>query len=495
MTHFPLLIPFSLLLPALIIPLLGLWREKLVYPIAVLGTALSLFFATSGFFAVLSEGPLHYYLSGWPPPIGIEYVLDHLSAFMAMVVTCIGLIVIIYSRRSVLKEVPERIVPLYALALLLLVGLTGIIVTGDLFNLYVFLEIASLSAYALMAIGDERAPLAAFRYLILGSIGGSFYLLGVGYIYFSTGSLNMADVAQRLPDLYESRSIIVAVAFIVIGLGLKMALFPLHLWLPDAYTYAPSAVTGLIAPIMTKVAAYALIRMFLTVFQPAYFRDLLPVTSIIGWLAAAGIILGSVMAIAQTDLKRMLAYSSISQIAYVGLGIGLANPLGMIGALLHILNHAFMKACLFLVAGSIRFRTGLWKISHFAGLGRRMPWTMAAFTVAALSMVGVPPTAGFFSKWYLVLGGIQAGNWVFVTVILASSLLNAVYFFRVLEKVYMGSPSGEKEQWVPNGVPNEAPLEMLIPTLFLAAGILFLGLINAVIVREVLELIVAPLYG
>ena len=289
MTHFPLLIPFSLLLPALIIPLLGLWREKLVYPIAVLGTALSLFFATSGFFAVLSEGPLHYHLSGWPPPIGIEYVLDPLSAFMALVVTCIGLIVIIYSRRSVLIEVPERIVPLYALALLLLVGLTGIIVTGDLFNLYVFLEIASLSAYALMAIGDERAPLAAFRYLILGSIGGSFYLLGVGYIYFSTGSLNMADVAQRLPDLYESRSIIVAVAFIVIGLGLKMALFPLHLWLPDAYTYAPSAVTALIAPIMTKVAAYALIRMFLTVFQPAYFRDLLPVTSIIGWLAAAGI--------------------------------------------------------------------------------------------------------------------------------------------------------------------------------------------------------------
>lgn len=490
MTHIPLLIPFSLLLPALIIPLFGLWRQSLAYPIAVLGTALSLSFASFGLFTVLSEGELHYHLGGWPPPIGIEYVLDPLSAFMATLVTCIGLIVIVYSRRSVLDEVPERVVPLYALALLLLAGLTGIVVTGDLFNLYVFLEIASLSAYALMAIGDERAPVAAFRYLILGSIGGTFYLLGVGFIYFSTGSLNMADVAQRLPDLYESRSIVAAVTFIVIGLGLKMALFPLHLWLPDAYTYASSAVTGLIAPIMTKVAAYALIRMLLTVFQPTYLRDLLPVTSVIGWLAAAGIIVGSIMAIAQTDFRRMLAYSSVSQIAYVGLGIGLANPLGLIGALLHILNHAFMKACLFLVAGAIRYRTSLWEIPRFAGLGRRMPWTMAAFTVAALSMVGVPPTAGFFSKWYLVLGGIDAGNWVFVAVILASSLLNAVYFFRVLEKIYMAPPSAEAA----HSAPSESPLEMLIPMLLLAMGVLFLGLINTVVVNEVLELIVAPLY-
>jgi multicomponent Na+:H+ antiporter subunit D len=490
-SQLPVLIPLSLLLTALVIPFDILLRRKLAFPTAVLGISLSFCFSTAGLRVVLAEGELRYHLGGWPPPIGIEYVLDPLSAFMAVLITGIGLVVVIYSRRSVIKELPDRIAPFYALSTLLLAGLVGIVVTGDLFNLYVFLEIASLSAYALMAVGEEKAPVAAFRYLMLGSIGGSFYLLGVGFIYFSTGSLNMADVAQRLPALYESKSIVAAVTFIVIGLGLKMALFPLHLWLPDAYTYAPSAVSGLIAPIMTKVAAYALIRMLISVFQPAYLRDMLPVTSIIGWLAAAGIILGSIMAMAQTDLRRMLAYSSVSQIGYVGLGIGMANPLGVIGALLHILNHAFMKACLFLIAGGIRYRIGLSDMLRFGGLGRRMPWTMGAFTVAALSMIGIPPTAGFFSKWYLILGGIDAGNSVFVIVILASSLLNAVYFFRILEKVYTAIPASGNAP----SKPSEPPAEMLLPILLLAAGILLLGLFNAVIVTRILKLVVAPLSG
>ena len=491
MSHLPLLIPLSLLLPALVIPLVGFWRSNLTPAVASLGAGLSFAFAVFGLLAVLSQGELRYQLGGWPPPIGIEYVLDALSAFMAALITGIGLVALIHARRSLLREVPDRIVPFYALALLLLAGLTGIVVTGDLFNLYVFLEIASLSAYALMAVGDERAPVSAFRYLILGSIGGSFYLLGVGFIYFTTGSLNMSDVAQRLPGLYESRSTIAAATFMVVGLSLKMALFPLHLWLPDAYTYAPSAASALIAPIMTKVAAYGLIRLFLTVFEPTYLRDMLPVASIIGWLAAAGVLFGSVMAIAQSDFRRMLAYSSVSQIAYVGVGIGLANPLGLIGALLHILNHAFMKGCLFLVAGSIRFRTGISDIPAFAGLGRTMPWTMAGFSLAALSMVGVPPTAGFFSKWYLVLAGIDASNWTAVAVILASTLLNAVYFFRILEKLYLVPPHGGAAQVKA----REVPFEMLGPVLFLAAGLLFLGLANAVIVDEVLEPIVASLYN
>jgi multicomponent Na+:H+ antiporter subunit D len=488
-THLPILIPLPLLLSAFIATLAGMWRRGLAYPVALLGTGVSLFAAMAGLFQVLSAGRQSYFLGGWPPPLGIEYVLDPLSAFMAALITFIGLVVLIYSRHSVLREVPERVAPLYGLALLLLAGLSGIVVTGDLFNLYVFLEISSLAAYALLAVGGERSPVAAFRYLLLGTIGGTFYLLGVGFIYFSTGSLNMADVARLLPAIYESRAVMAAATFIVIGLGLKMALFPLHIWLPDAYTYAPSAVTGLIAPIMTKVAAYALVRMFLTVFQPVYFRDVLPITTAIGWIAAAGVIVASLQAIAQSDFRRMLAYSSVSQVSYIGLGIGLANPLGLIGALLHILNHAFMKGCLFLVAGGIRYRAGIWDIRQFAGLGRYMPWTMAAFSIAALSMVGIPPASGFFSKWYLVLGSIEAGNWVFIGVILVSSLLNAVYFFRVMEKVYM-IPA--KDEALP-GRSRELPAGMIAPILVLAAGVLILGIINAVIVTQVLELAVAPL--
>ena len=489
MSHLPVLIPVTLLFSAFIIPLAGFLKRDLAFTIALIGTLLSFAFSTLGLLAVLSGGELRYHLGGWMPPVGIEYALDVLSAFMATVVTLVGTLVILYSRRSILQEVPERFVPMYALAMLLLAGLSGIIVTADLFNLFVFLEIASLSAYALMAVGDDRGPVASFRYLILGSIAGSFYVLGVGFLYFSTGSLNMADVAQRLPDLYDSRAIVAAAIFIFIALGIKMALFPLHLWLPDVYSYAPSAVTGLIAPIMTKVAAYALIRMFLTVFQPHYLRDVVPLTSVIGWLAAAGILYGSIMAIAQNDFRRMLAYSSISQIAYIGLGIGLANPLGLIGALLHILNHAFMKACLFLVAGSIRFRTGQWQVSGFAGLGKKMPWTMAAFTVSALSMIGIPPTAGFFSKWYLLLGSIDRGNWIFVATILVSSLLTAVYFFRVLEQVYADH---SKEENAPMSV-SDPPASMLLPTVVLGGGVLVLGFLNTIIVTRVLELVVAPL--
>lgn len=483
MNQLPVLIPVSLLLFSFVVFLIGMLRRNLAFPLAAVGVLISFAFSILGLVQVLRYGTQHYYIGGWVPPIGIEYVLDHLSAFMAVIVTFIGLVGVVYSRRSFLQEVPERVVPLYALVLLLLAGLTGIIVSGDLFNLYVFLEIASLTAYGLVAIGGRKASVSAFRYAILGTLGACFYLLGVGFIYFSTGSLNMADVAHILPEVSEAHTIIAAVVLIVIGIGLKMALFPLHIWLPDAYTYAPSAVTALIAPIMTKVGAYVLVRMLLSVFSPDYLSNTLPVTFVIGWLGAFGVVVASVMAIAQRDFRRMLAYSSVAQISYIALGIGMANPLGLIGALLHILNHAFMKGCLFQIAGGIRYRTGLWEISRFAGLGRRMPWTMGAFTVAALSMIGIPPTCGFFSKWYLVLGSVDAGNWVFVAVIVLSSLLNAIYFFRVLERVYLSPPSGDAIV----ELAKEPPKSMLATTLVLGAGIMILGLASLAIVNDVLE--------
>jgi multicomponent Na+:H+ antiporter subunit D len=268
-----------------------------------------------------------------------------------------------------------------------------------------------------------------------------------------------------------------------------MALFPLHVWLPDAHSYAPPVIAAVLAAIQIEVAAYVVIRMLLTIFQPQYFIEVLPVTTVIGWIAAVGIIFGSVMAIAQREFKRMLAYSTVAQVAYIGLGIGLANPLGLIGGLLHILNHAFMKSCLFLVAGGIRYQTGLHEIPQFAGLGRKMPLMMAAFTAAALSMVGIPPTCGFFSKWYLVLGSIDANNWVFVVVILASSLLTAVYFFRMIEKLYAVPSSGD----VAVEQATEPSARILVPILILAGGVVVLGLINAIIVTQVLEPVVAIL--
>jgi len=489
MSSLSILILASLLLFSFIATLVGIWRLTWAYIVAIIGMAIALVAAGAGFFRVLSEGELHHYLGGWPPPFGIEYVLDHLSAFMAVIVVFIGFIAVIYPPVAGLYHAPRKGVPMYGLILLLIAGLVGVIVTGDLFNLFVFLEIYSLASYALITLGGDRAVVASFRYLVLGTIAGSFYLLGVGFIYFSTGTLNMADAAQLLPPLYGSPTIMAAVALIVIGMGIKMALFPLHVWLPDAHSYAPPVIAAVLAAIQIEVAAYVVIRMLLTVFQPQYFIEVLPVTTVIGWIAAVGIIFGSVMAIAQREFKRMLAYSTVAQVAYIGLGIGLANPLGLIGGLLHILNHAFMKSCLFLVAGGIRYQTGLHEIPQFAGLGRKMPLMMAAFTAAALSMVGIPPTCGFFSKWYLVLGSIDANNWVFVAVILASSLLTAVYFFRMIEKLYAvpSSSDAAMEQ------ATEPSARILVPILILAGGVVVLGLINAIIVTQVLEPVVAIL--
>lgn len=483
MEQLPVLTPVTLLFFSLITIIVGHFKRDFAFPLAAAGTAMACLTSCLGLARVLSDGPQHYYLGNWAPPIGIEYVMDHLAAFMSALIMVVALITIIYSRRSFLREIPDKIAPAYTVVLLLLCGLTGIVVTGDLFNLYVFLEIASLSGYALVAIGSQRAPVAAFRYIIMGTLGACFYLLGVGFVYFATGSLNMADVMSILPHIWSSKLILAAAVFILTGIGLKMAIFPLHTWLPDAYTYAPSAVTALIGPLMTKVGAYVIIRMFLSVFSVSYLSETIPAAAVLGWLGAAGVLFGSIMAIAQKDMQRMLAYSSVAQIGFIALGIGLANPLGMLGAMLHILNHAFMKACLFGVSGDIRYSGHTLAISEFRGLGKALPLPAAAFTVATLSMVGIPPTAGFFSKWYLVLGCIESGNWVFAAVILGSSLLTAVYFFRVLENMYIKPVLAARKASAYEKVPGE----MAIPGLILACGIIVLGLINVLIVNNVLQ--------
>ncbi len=498
MSHLPVFIPLAFFLGALLIPLLAQGRPRLAQGLALSGTGLALTASILGLVQVLGEGTIRYHLGGWVPPIGIELVLDPLSAFLSVIITAVAFGVLIHSGEPVNRELPGKQPAFYSCALLFVGGLAGIVVTGDLFNLYVFLEISSIAGYALVALGDKRAPVSAFRYLILGTVGASFYLLGLGFLLLTSGSLNMADVAKILPLLGESPALVVALVLMALGLGLKMALFPMHGWLPDAYTHASSTATALIAPIGTKVAAYALIRIFFFIFEAGNDRGGFPLTTIIGYLGAAGIIAGSVMAIAQTDLKRMLAYSSVGQVGYIALGIGLASPLGLIGAVLHILNHACMKAALFLVSANFLARLGHTDISRFdSSVRQRMPWTTAAFTLAALSMIGLPPTAGFFSKWYLAMGAVEQGRWLFIVVIVLSSLMNAVYFFRVIEKVYLRSQEkpaaahGEAEENVVVPRNDVAPLQ-LWPTLILAAGVLVLGLANAFIVNHVIKLMIPP---
>src|SRR6056297_4126986 len=481
-SHIPALIALTFVVFALLIPAFGVWRSEYSQPLSVIGSGIAAVFSLVGFLNYLNDGSLRYFFGGWEPPIGIEFVYDVLSAFFVLVINTVAFLVLIHSRQISKKEFPGKEMPYYSLAMLMLLGFNGMILTGDLFNLYVFLEISSLSSYALISIGDRQAPFAAFRYLIIGTVGGTLYLLGVGFLYTVTGTLNIIDMAAMLPQLFDNSAVFAALILMIVGIGVKAALFPMHGWLPESYTYASSTSTALIAPIGTKVGAYILFRIVLWLFGIELTDAVAPISYIVGVLACLGILYGSIMAIAQTEMKRMLAYSSVSQIGYIIMGLSLANPLGFAGALLHVLNHAVMKACLFMVSGNLRLKEGHSDISRFDDSYRKKyPWTMASFSIAAISMVGLPPLAGFFSKWYLALGTIDNENWLFLAVILISSLLNAVYFFRILEKVYMMNPDKDQKE-AAVAVKNETPASMIIPTSVLALALFVIGFANAAIV-------------
>jgi multicomponent Na+:H+ antiporter subunit D len=417
-------------------------------------------------------GPaISYALGGWPPPWGIEYRIDALNASLLVIVSAINVVVMMFARASVEREIdPDRIYLFYAAWLLCFTGLLGIVATGDAFNLFVFLEISSLSSYALISLGqDRRALTAAFQYLILGTIGATFILIGIGLAYMVTGTLNMADLAQRLTAVEGNRTVRVALAFIVVGASLKLALFPLHVWLPNAYAYAPSAVSAFLAATATKVSIYALLRFVFTVFGPSFAFGTLPLAAILMPFALIAMFVGSLAAIFQENVKRMLAYSSVAQIGYIVLGISFVTPDGLTGGIVHIFNHALIKGAMFMALGCVFFRLGSVALADMRGIGRSMPWTMAAFVVGGLGLIGVPGTAGFISKWYLVAAGIEAGWWPAVLV-LASSLLAAVYVWRVIEAAYL-QPAPSHQPTV-----TEAPLSLLLPTVALAALSLYFGI-------------------
>ncbi len=420
---------------------------------------------------VLANGVISYALGGWAAPWGIEYRVDALNAYVLLIVAIIGALVTPYAKASVEREIERSRIPLfYGAFLLCLTGLLGITITGDVFNLFVFLEISSISAYSLIAMGrDRRALTSAFRYLIMGSIGATFIVIGIGMMYVMTGTLNMADLAVLLPEV-SGRTVSVAFAFLTIGISLKLALFPLHLWLPNAYTFAPSAVTAFIASTATKVAVYMLLRFLFTVFGVAFTFEVMQIHYLFLPLALAAILITSVVAIYQRNVKRMLAYSSLAQIGYMILGISFVSVTGLTATLLHLFNHALMKGALFMAIGCVMYRVGSVRIEQMAGLGKQMPWTMAAFVAGGLSLVGVPLTVGFISKWYLVLGALENGLWPVAVLVLFGSLLAVVYIGKVVEVAYFNDPLPDQ-----SGI-TEAPLSLLIPTWVLTLANIYFGI-------------------
>ncbi len=421
---------------------------------------------------VLTTGTIVYQLGDWAPPWGIVYRVDEAGAFVVLIVAAIAAVALPYAKTSIDREVPkERHYLIYSMFLLCLAGLIGMAVTGDAFNLFVFLEISSLATYVLISLGEDRRALsAALRYLILGTLGATFYVIGLGMLYQMTGSLNMTDLEGLLPAVQDTGTVHVALAFVFVGFGLKIALFPLHVWLPNAYTYAPSAVTAFLAATATKVAVYALIRLTYTVFGDVEPLETYNVRPAIIILAIAGMFAGSLIAIYQDNVKRLLAYSSVAQVGYMILGVSMGNAPGLAGGIIHMFNHALMKGGLFMAMGAVYYVIGSVKLQDMAGLGKRMPLTAAAIVAGGFSLIGVPLTAGFISKWYLVEGAFAGGWWPIAILIMLSSLLAVIYVWRVVEMMYFVNPA------VGSGNVQEAPLSLLIPTYVLIGATFWFGI-------------------
>jgi len=489
MDNTPALIVVTPLLAALFAGLAAWIKERLSYPIALIGLAVSVYSAFKVLMQVITSGTIHYRVAGWAPPMGIEYSIDLLNAMVLLIVSSIAFLNLIASYKSVARETSDRTGSFYTMYLLFVTGLLGVTATGDLFNLYVLIEITSLTSYAMVALGDrDRGPLASLNYIFIGVIGASFYLLGVGYLYMQTGSLNMADVATILSGIHGSSTVLVAFILMMIGVWIKMALFPLHVWLPNAYSYSPIAFARVVAPLMTKVMVYVMIRMMITVFGFDYIFKTLNLSHAVVWLATIAILAGAIMALSQKNLKKMLAYIIVCEIGYMVGGAWMGNQLGMTGAILHILNDALMTFALFLAVGNMAYKLKKVDLPDLKGLFGKMPWTMAGFVLAAFSIIGVPPTCGFFSKWYLILAAFEAGAWHFAAALVISSLICAVLFFRVFEICFfepISESHGQKDGYSHVAI-EEAPISMLIVSGLVSLSLIVAGLYSGTIVNTII---------
>ncbi len=478
--HLPVLIIVVLLCSAFISPLLFRWCRKASAPALLAALLGALAAAVALLVRLYRSGSFSYYLGGWAPPFGIELRADFLRVYMLLVLLGTGLWIFLFALRNLKYELKKEVLGwYYALYALLMASMAGMALTGDLFNLFVFMEICAIASCALISIKETRDCLeASFKYLILSAMGTGCYLLAVALIYMVTGHLNFAMVQQALPEavaLYPN-NVLVAMALMVVAFGTKAALFPLHVWLPDAHASAPSPSSAILSGLVIKIYAFAMLLLFYTVI-PASLLESIPVTEIVLWLATVGIILASIFAMVQEDVKKMLAYSSIAQIGYIFLGIGLSNRTALVGALYHLLNHSIMKAMLFMAAGVIIHAAGVRSLKKFHGLGRHLPLTLIAFTVGGASMIGLPGTGGLIGKWLLALGALETGRPFFVLVILASSLLNAFYYLPISVNAFVHPLQDGQQAFKP------VPRLMLFSLAVGIAAVIFFGIASRPVVE------------
>ena len=478
----------QVVVPMVAAPLIVLLGGRVLgWVIAFLATAIATLVSILLMLQVMDGSFISYTMGGWVPPIGIEYRVDIANAFVLFLISIIGLVTLPFAYQSVSHEIPKKFHALFWAAwMLCYTGLLGMVITGDAFNIFVFLEVSSLSTYVLVAMGmyrDKRALTAAFDYLIMGTIGATFFVIGLGMLYMATGTLNLVDIGARIEELGLNRTIRSGFAFIMVGMGLKVAMFPLHLWLPKAYVFAPSAVTVFLSATATKAAIYVIFRFIFTVFDPTYSFVENTLVVVFLPLALVAMFSASFVAVFQVNFKRMLAYSSIAQIGYMLLGVALLSQIGLAAGIVHLFNHGITKALMFMGVGALLLHSRGAFYDQIAGLGRKMPLTGAAIVVGGLSLIGIPGTAGFVSKWMLVQAAFERGSdqpiyTLIAFLVMASSLLAVVYVWRVIEVLYLQAPKVEA---------REAPLSMVIPMLILSVACIWFGVDTSLTVEAANE--------
>jgi len=438
------LLPLAVVAPivAATLPLaLGLRYDRVGWPVAAVGTTVTAGIAAAIAAETVINGPFSHALGGFLPPVGIELVADRLSVAVLLLVAAVSVATLAFARVAGPHENP-----FYSAYLLLVGGLVGMVLTGDLFNLFVFLEITGLTTYALIAADRSGASAyASLKYLVVGTVGASLYLLGVGYVFLATGTLNMLDVQAQIVAQagYGDPLVRAGYAFIATGLALKIALFPVHSWQPDAYQRAPDSVTTIVAALVSTASAYALIRVTYTVFTVDFLAANEGIATALLAVSTVSIVAGSALAAMQSNLKRMFAYSSVAQFGMIGAAVALANETALLGGIVHLIGHGLVKFGLFLGVGLLALGYGTRRIENLASAARAAPYTSGAVAVLGLVLVGIPPSIGFLGKWYVGVGAVDAslagGGAVGIAVaaaIFVSTLFTLSYVARMIERFY-----------------------------------------------------------
>ena len=457
--------------------LISLAGKKIKWLPDILGSLTTFVLFCLSIFAVkLSStyGTLVYSVGYWKPPIGIALVLDGLTSFMLVTVNLVAFIISIYAINYMEKYTSKW--KFYTLFLLMLAGMNGVIITGDIFNLFVFLEVASVASYALVAFGTERHELeAAFKYAVMSTIGSLFILIGIVFLYSYTSTLNMADMAAILAQKGVGNvGLMVSVLFIM-GFGLKAALVPFHAWLPDAHPSAPAPISAMLSGVLIKsLGVYTICRVFFNVMGLSA-----SISSLLMFLGAVSMVVGVFLAIGQWDFKRLLAYHSISQIGYVVLGIGLGTPLGILGGLFHLFNHSIFKSLLFLNSGAVEYSTGTRDLQKMGGLREKMPVTSATSLIASMSIAGIPPFNGFWSKLLIIIATVEAGHLGYAFWAVLASILTLASFTKVMKYGFFGKL---RERW---SKIKEAPIFMVLAMVALALICIVGGVLLLPGLREV----------